>query len=387
MPSAPRWRREPHHLLFPLGAALGVLAVVPFAWRGTGGASLALFHSVAQIQGFLTCFVAGFLLTFVPRETRTAPADGWEVAAAAALPTAAVLSAWVGDALVASWAWLGLLAIVTAFVARRLRPRPAAIPLAPVLLWVPASVVAGAAGQVLVAAGPALGGDRALEAWTVGRGLLVQGFVTGLVLGLGGFLLPRLGGRVPPAGGDGARRRGAALHAAGAVAFFGSFPLELAAGPRAGFGIRAAVAAAVLLGSAGLHRAPAPPGLPLRLAVLAAWLVPAAFLFGALAPRFRGAALHVLFVGGFAQLTLAASTEVVHRRDGAPVRPAWRGGGIAAMAALLAAAFGARIAAALDVGDVATWLEVAAWAFCAAVAAWVAVNGPALFARPRGAPP
>ncbi|HEX5631612.1 MAG TPA: hypothetical protein VFX50_00220, partial [Gemmatimonadales bacterium] len=59
--TSPRWRREPHRLLFPLGAVLGVVAVLPFARRGSAGGALALFHSVAQIQGFLTCFVVGFL--------------------------------------------------------------------------------------------------------------------------------------------------------------------------------------------------------------------------------------------------------------------------------------------------------------------------------------
>ncbi|HYG69892.1 MAG TPA: NnrS family protein, partial [Anaeromyxobacteraceae bacterium] len=122
-----RWRREPYRVLFPLGAALGIFAVLPFAWRSASGASLALFHSVAQIQGFLTCFVAGFLMTLVPRHTRTTPAAGWEVVAAAVLPTVAVLAAWMGDPTAASWLWLALLFVVMGFTASRLRARPASL--------------------------------------------------------------------------------------------------------------------------------------------------------------------------------------------------------------------------------------------------------------------
>jgi uncharacterized protein involved in response to NO len=380
---APQWRREPDRLLFPLGAALGIFAVLPFAWRGAAGASLALFHSVAQIQGFLTCFVVGFLLTFVPRYTRTPPAASWEVVSALALPTVAVLSGWMGDAVLASWIWLVLLAVVMAFTVNRLRARPPSVQLVPVLLWVPVSIAAGAIGAVLVAGGPGLPMGHALEAWTVGRGLLVQGFVTGLVLGIGGFLLPHVtrGERPPEPGADPARRRrSAALHAAAAVVFFGSFPLELLSKPRLGFGLRALVAGAVLLGSARIHRPPILPGLHRRLILLAAWLVPIAFFFGALAPRFRGAALHVLFVGGFAQITLAVSTHVVLGREDRRSLPAWNAIGIGAMAALLAAAFTARIAATVDFRHVAGWLEVAAYAFCAAIAAWAAVIGPALLA-------
>ncbi len=386
MPSArqitsPRWRREPHRLLFPLGAVLGVVAVLPFARRGSAGGALALFHSVAQIQGFLTCFVVGFLLTFVPQHTRTAPAAGWEVSSALALPALAVLSAWMGDAVLATWMWLVLIAIVMAFTVSRLQLRPASVQLVPVLLWVPVSIAAGAAGAVLVAGGAGTRLGSAPEAWSVGRGLLVQGFVTGLVLGIGGYLLPQVTrGEPPPAGGaDPARRqRSVALHAVAAVLFFGSFPLEIVSGPRIGFGLRAVIAGWVLLGSARIHRAPVLPGLHRRLILLAAWLVPLAFSFGALAPALRGAALHVLFVGGFAQITLAVSAHVVLWRDDRPRFPAWSGVGIGAMAALLAAAFAARIAAAIDLRHVAGWLEIAAYAFCAAVAAWAAVIAPAL---------
>jgi uncharacterized protein involved in response to NO len=381
---APRWRREPHLLLFPLGAALGVVAVLPFVLGGAaGGGSLALFHSVAQIQGFLTCFVVGFLLTLVPRHTRTAPASTWEVSSAIALPTVAVFCAWVGDPALAGWLWLVLLAMVLTFTVARLRARPTHAEVSPVLLWVPVSIAAGGLGAILIAGGPGLPFPLALEVWTVGRGLLVQGFVTGLVLGIGGFLLPQVtrGEPAPPASTRARRRRELVLHAAAAAAFFGSFPLEAFAGARVGFGVRALVASAVLFGAARIHRRPTVRGLHRWLMWLAAWLVPAAFLLGALAPRFRGAALHVLFVGGFAQITLAVSTHVALGRSAGEAMLARSPLALRAMAVLLAAAFTARIIATIDLRHVAEWLEIAAYAFCAAVAAWAVAVGPALFAR------
>jgi uncharacterized protein involved in response to NO len=321
----------------------------------------------------------------VPRHTRTACAEGWEVAAALVLPALAVLCAWAGDPLLANWLWLALLALVLAFTLNRLRARPSSVRPVPVLLWVPTSIAAGALGAALVAGVPGLPLTRALEVWTVGRGLLVQGFVAGLVLGVGGLLLPLVTRGEPPpgAGPDPAgRRRGVALHAAAALVFFGSFPLEVAAAsPRLGFAVRGLVAGAVLLGSARIHRAPSLPGLHRWLIWVAAWLVPAAFLLGAASARLRGAALHVLFVGGFAQIVLAVSTHlVVWREDVAPAPPrsALR---IRAMAAFLAVAFGARIVATFDIRHVAGWLSIAAYAFCAALAAWVAAVGPELLRR------
>jgi uncharacterized protein involved in response to NO len=357
-----------------------VVAVLPFVFRNAGGGSLALFHSVAQIQGFLTCFVVGFLLTLVPRHTRTAHAAPWEVLSSVALPTVAVLCAWLGESAIASWLWLVLLALVMAFTLQRLRARHSSVNLAPVLLWVPASIAAGAIGAVLVAGGPWLAFSRALDVWAVGRGLLVQGFVTGLVLGIGGFLLPQVSrGEPPPARGDPVQhRRSVALHSLAAVAFFGSFPLEVVAGSHVGFGVRALVAGAVLLGAARIHRVPSLPGVHRKLMWLAAWLVPLGFLLGAVAPRFRGAALHVLFVGGFAQITLAVSAHVVLWREGRQSALSRSPLAVRAMAVLLATAFTARIAATIDLKHVAAWLEVAAYAFSAAVVAWAAVVGPAL---------
>jgi hypothetical protein len=55
-----------------------------------------------------------------------------------------------------------------------------------------------------------------------------------------------------------------------------------------------------------------------------------------------------------------------------------------AMAVLLATAFTARIIATIDLRHVAEWLGIAAYAFCAAVAAWAVAVAPALFARRGG---
>jgi uncharacterized protein involved in response to NO len=363
-----------------------VAAVLPFALGGRGGGALALFHSVAQIQGFLTCFAVGFLFTFVPRRTGTPPPAEWEMGAALALPTAAVACAWASDTALATWLWLALLAVAAGFAVRRLRGHPRGR-FPPVLLWVPAAVIAGVAGALLVAAPSRIAPSHPLEAWTIGRGLLVQGFLTGLVLGVGGLLLPvltrgeELPGPVEPA----RRRRRIALHALAAAALLGSFPLEVLWSPRLGFGLRAAISLAVLLSSARIHRRPSLPGLLRRLVWLAAWLVPAGFAVGSLGPRFRGAALHVLFVGGFAQVALAVSTQVLLARGAPGGRAAARPLAVRAMAGFLAAAFGSRILAALDVRHVAAWLGIAAFAFCAAIAAWAALVGPALRAAPAEA--
>ncbi|HEY6106017.1 MAG TPA: NnrS family protein [Anaeromyxobacteraceae bacterium] len=386
--TAPLWRREPYRILFPLGGALGIIAVLPFVFRGAGGGSLALFHSIAQVQGFLTCFVVGFLFTFVPRRTGTPAPAGWEMAAAVSFPVVAVAGAW-GDAGVLPYVvWLALVAIVLAFTARRLRLGPARGRVPAVFVWVPVSLAAGAVGAVLAAAAPAFGGG-ALRAWTIGRGLLVQGLVAGLVLGVGGFLVPQLtrGEAAPDLLDPAARRRALAWHVLAAGAFFGSFPLESLYHYRLGVALRAAVATAVLVLVARIHRPPTVPGLHRRLVWLGAWLVPLGFWMGAIAPRLRGAALHVLFVGGFAQLALAVATHVALSHGGRADRLLAAPPALRAMATLLAAAFGGRILAGIDLSRVAGWLGVAGVAFTGAVTAWAALVVPTLFrGAPAGAP-
>jgi uncharacterized protein involved in response to NO len=372
--SAPRWRREPYRLLFPLGAALALAAVLPFAARGAaGGGSLALFHSVAQIEGFLTCFVAGFLYTFVPRRTGGPGPEAWQMAAATALPIAAVATAWADEPVAAHALWLLLVLIVLGFTLARWRAA-ARRSLPAVFLWVPLSLLAGAAGAALVAGAPLLDSGGGVRPWTVGRGLLTQGLVAGLVLGTAGALVgeQRHGGEAEPRA---AARTALALHAAAAFAFFGSFALPPGLSARAGAGVRALTACGVLA-AAGVLRPPA-GGLHRRLAWGATWLVPAGFALEALATqRLRGAALHVLFVGGFAQLTLAMAVDVVlGPGDGPAARARWP---LRIMAALLAAAFGARILAGLDVRRVAAWLAVAALAFAGALAAWALLVAVAL---------
>ncbi len=373
----PRWRREPYRVLFPLGAALGSVAVLPFVAGGAGGGALGLFHPLAQIEGFLSCFLTGFLFTFMPRGTGTPAPGPWEMGAALALPPACAASAWAGRGELAHGLWLVLVAGLIRFTVRRARATGARPPWPAAFVWVPLSVLAGVAGALLAALSPLVSETSAPRAWTLGRGLLGQGLVTGLVLGGGATLLPRLArgeaaDALPPA----RLRRAAALHAIAALAFFGSFPVEVLYDARLGMVVRALVATLVLVFAAGIHRAPTLPGVPRRLVWTATWLLPVGFWLAALAPRLRTAALHVVFVGGFTQLALAVAAHVVLSRGGrgpALEESPWTAG---AVAALLALAFGARLAAAIDLARIPFWLAVAGMAFVGALLAWAALVRP-----------
>ena len=72
---APGLRTDPYRLLFPLGVMVAVVGVGQWLLFSLGldPTFRSIFHSMAQVQGFLGCFAAGFLLTFIPRRTMTGP--------------------------------------------------------------------------------------------------------------------------------------------------------------------------------------------------------------------------------------------------------------------------------------------------------------------------
>jgi len=376
----PQLARDPWRLFFPLGAVLawaGVLHWLLFA-LGATGEYRAVFHATAQIQGFMTCIAAGFLFTFVPRRTGGDSPVRWQLAGAAVGPISATLSAWLGHWALAQALWGAGAVIVAAFVVRRILPAEGARRLPGVFVWVPIALVAAAVSAVLVAIAAVLGPREAPELWQLGRGWLLQGLVTGLVLGVGGTMLPTLTRLepAPDAGPHGASSRLA--HAVAAVLFLASFPVEVVWDVRQGFALRALVAGGVLVATARLWRPPTAPGLHRRLIWLSAWLLPAGYALAALDPDLRTAALHVVFIGSFATMALAVSLHVALSHGGHPERLSGSPWQVWVMGALLLVATATRLLVGADPARLTLWLGIAAASFLLATVAWAALVLPVI---------
>ncbi|WP_248354734.1 NnrS family protein [Anaeromyxobacter oryzae] len=372
-------------MLFPLGVLLAWAGVLEWLLYAVGATAeyRAVFHATAQIQGFMTCLAVGFLYTFVPRRTAAAEPTHLQLAVAAAAPVAATLAALDGRVALAQALWGAGLLNVAVFVSRRVLGRAGLRGLPGVFVWVPAGLAAAVIGAVLVAVAAVLGPAEEPELWRLGRGLLLQGFLTALVVGVGGTMIPVLTrgpGAAAPAAGSASGR---AAQTIAAALFLASFPLEAYLAPRAGLALRGVISGAVLVSEARLWRPPSIPGLHRWLIWSSAWLLPAGYLAAAAAPEPRSTALHVVFVGGFALMALSVSLHVALSHAGRPDALASSPWQVRAMAGLLLVALASRLLAGVDAARSRPWLGLASGAFLLATVAWGSLVGAAVRAAAK----
>jgi uncharacterized protein involved in response to NO len=367
----PRWRTDPYRLLFPLGVLLAWAGVLHWFLLATGviGEYRSIFHAFAQIEGFMTCFAVGFLFTLIPRRTGTSPPAAWQMAVAMGAPVVITAAAWFEKWALSQIPWLILMGVLIHFAVSRFRA-PGAAPRVPnSFVWVVLALLMGTAGSILAGVGAAMGDD---QFWVhdLGRSIVLQGMFTGLVLGVGGMLLPVITRGMSPLGGAVSSARAKALHLLAGLAFIGTFFVEVLVSIPLGFALRAAIVFAVLLASAEIWRPPSIPGLHRRFIWLAAWLLPAGYACVAAFPQYPKAGLHVAFIGCFALLALSISIHVVLSHGGAPQLLGQRPWPVAVMGALLLAALVLRVLVDADQPHVYRWLGAAAACFLCATLVW-----------------
>jgi hypothetical protein len=302
--------REPHRLLFPLGALLGAVGVLPWIPFALGLQSVyqpifasigfrSIVHPVVEVQASLTCFAAGFVLS------RLGPLRAWQLALAAAAPIAVVVFAALDRWALAQLAWACEALLVAAVALRRRRAPMTAAAIA----WAPAGLLCGFAGAALAWIGER-GGEQ-IWLYDLGRALVWQGLFTGLVLASVGLLPADLRASMHEHARMSERRWPSALaHFALASIFCASFPLE-ASRPRLAYALRALATLLALIGPLRRTLAADGPRLHRTLTRLAPHLLPIGFLLIALDPGWRRIGLHIVYLGAFSSLALALVLSVL----------------------------------------------------------------------------
>ena len=383
--AAPAWRREPYKLLFPLGALLAWAGVLHWLLHAAGALAhyQPVFHAIAQIQGFMMCFAVGFLFTAIPRRTGTAPPAAWQMAVALIAPPATVVAAWLERWVMSQVLWMILVLVLFGFAVRRFLSAEAARRPPNSFLWVPLSFAMGLAGSLMIAGSAFLG-----ETWfwlhDLGRLFLLQGMFLGLVVGVGGMVLPLITrGEAPP---DAAATRRDHLERAGhllaALVLAGSFWIESRVSQPGGLALRASLTLVLLL-SGGIHRLPGIPGWHRWLVWLSAWMIPAGYTMAAFFPLQMKAGLHVVFIGGFALMAMSVGMHVTLAHGGYTRLAAGRPWQVPVFAGLLATAMALRVLCDFDPPRFFLWLGAAAVSFLLATMAWGSLLLPRLMRQPR----
>jgi uncharacterized protein involved in response to NO len=307
--------REPYRVFFPLGMLFGLcgVAIWPLYSFGVIATYSGRSHALVQIFGFLYAFIAGFLLTAVPRFTGTQPPGTIAQMTLATLLTIAVVASELRAFAVGTVAFLAAHAVLLTLVARRFVQRRQNPPPAFVLIGL--GLGAGAAGA-LVTSAVAL--DLIPASWDLlGKRLLTEGMVMLLVLGVGGFLGPRLLGfspapthqQTPPVSSVVESFTAGLVILISVVAEYG-FDLSRMAY------VRAFVVSIVVIRSLQLWKLPGTKTTLARSIWIANWMIAIGVWVVAAAPRYRADFLHILFVGGFSLLILAIATHVTLSHGG-----------------------------------------------------------------------
>lgn len=384
-----RLAREPYRVLFPLAVVFGMTGIGHWLAYATGWSSdySGFVHAGIQMQGYVTAFIAGFLMTAMPRFSSAPPATGAETSLVVVLLIAVWALLLSGRWVLAQSAFFATLVVLLVFVVwrvvrgRRDRAAGAARARPPVeLVWVPIALVHGLAGAALVAGGQA--GWLPSRALAVGRPMLQEGFVLAVVVGVGGFLAPRIMGTFRLARGGGAAAaagRGAfTLHLAGGLLLLASFVVEGFGRRPLAYFLRAAVVTLFFLRSRTLAWKPAAREQFARYLWLSMWLVVVGLWAVALFPLYRVAALHLVFLGGYSLMTFAVGTMVILSHAGeAPRlrRPSWR---LRLTAAGVLTALALRLAAVFYPERYFPLVGAAAFLWIAGAIAWLALVGPRL---------
>jgi uncharacterized protein involved in response to NO len=305
---------DAYRLFFPLGIVLGVAGacIWPAYALGLTATYSGRAHAFVQVEGFLYAFVAGFLLTAIPRFTGTpAPGRPAQLTLAALLVVASAsfeLRSFVLGHLAFAAAHLTLIALAASRFVRRREQPPDTFAL------VGTGIACGALAAFVNTAVALELLDPRFD--LLGRRLLTEGMVLLLVLGVGGFLGPRLLGfaQMPlvQIGVEGIKvpRRGSGPYLAAGIVLVSTLLLEYGANLPLLAYLRAAIASSVLLVTVTPWRAPAVRTTLAWCVWTACWLVIAALWLAAIAPAHRVDFLHVLFMGGFTLLILSVGTRV-----------------------------------------------------------------------------
>ena len=372
MRSLTRLALEPFRFFFPLGTGCAVLGLAMWVafWLAPTTPYPGPGHALIMMHGFVASFIIGFLLTMLPRALGVASASIWHVLIAASGIIAGSAAAYVGALQVAWICHLATLAVPAGFAVLRVGKRASPLPTS--FICAAAAGVAAISGSILVVSAH-VGAPSWLGA--LGRALDLQAFPLLMILGIGSFLLPKLGGPSAAA----IQSHGAGVYVAMGLTVLASFVLEHVpcthdpiVRQRIAYALRAAVFAWFVVRQVLPARLHIDAPMHLRSIPFATASIPVGLALPVIWPQFALAWLHLVYIGGITWLTLVVASRVLVGH--APLRGSPSIALIVVYSGLIVVGTLVRVAAGVWPGQAyVLHLAVAALVTIAGIAVWSAI--------------
>ena len=347
--------------------------------------SNSFFHAMIQIEGFLTCFVAGFLMTAFPRFLGAPSAAIRELVLSWGLEFFVIVLLIEKRFKSAEIFYLAVLTSLIVFVVRRLPKRTKSPPSS--FLLIGFGLLQAITGPVLMMASGF--GQRSYDLMEIGRQMLQIGFMLSLVLGIAGYLAPFLMGYAsdPSCDPQESPIRGTGIgpllfHGLSGALIMLSFIPMTTSGARAGAFVRAGVAFVHLMVFAKIARPVRNKRAYVYFFWISCWMIFFGLLGAALWPDLRIACLHLIFISGFSLMIFSFGLMVVlsHGAQAELLNSRLIPLKIAGVAVLVAA--GLRVTADIDAWNNRLWLHMASGTWVLAAGLWLIYIFPKLYRIP-----
>lgn len=313
----------PYRLFFPLGILFGLIGVGHWVFWSIGWIpeSPGFAHALLQTQGFLACFVVGFLMTAFPRFSGTRIAGTGDLVLSLAAALLFLVFSLMGNWFAAELAFLGLMGVLFHFVRTRATSRTKNPP--PSFLLIGFGLLQSILGPIFILASGM--GTKSYALFETGRQMLQLGFLLCAVLGVAGHLAPYLLGYAEEPGQEEAGKRSwrsglpaIAIHGMVGALILASFFFNPHYEDRMHWaaGLRAFLVAAHMMAYARIWRPLKRKTVPAFFFYLSCWAIPIGFWTAFLLPVYRVAALHVIFIGGFSLMIFSFGMIVVLSHSG-----------------------------------------------------------------------
>ncbi len=300
---------EPFRILFPCGILWGCIGVGHWLFYQLGWIVQISpqFHSFIQIYTFLMCFGAGFLMTALPKIMGVRGASPMEFWIAFSIVNAVGVFALLKNYELMHATFIAFVIFGFIFALKRMHSRILVLP--PTFMFIPLAFIQAAIGSIVI-----LLCDYSIISpfyYQVGKNMIVLNTFLLLIMGIAGFLAPRLMGHVSYF-----NKKIIWLHILVMAGFAMSVMFDFLGQYQLSHLFRVMLVTLELLMTTKMSHKPQVTYTYVYLLWGALWMIVLGLWLSWIIYAYRIAFLHVVFIGGFSLLVIVVASRVVFTHSG-----------------------------------------------------------------------